>query len=136
MSKCVDLIKKHEGLRLMPYKCTAGKLTIGYGRNIEDTGISEEEAEYLLESDIQQCFNYLQDKTDYFTGLCEPRQSVMVNMLFNLGWTRLSKFKNMIAALQAGDYKKASIEMLDSRWAKQVGKRSTELAAIMESGQY
>ncbi len=136
MSKCVNLIKKHEGLRLMPYKCTAGKLTIGYGRNIEDTGISEEEAEYLLESDIQQCFNYLQDKTDYFTGLSEPRQSVMVNMLFNLGWTRLNKFKNMIAAVKAGDYKKASVEMLDSRWAKQVGKRSTELAAIMESGQY
>ena len=136
MSKCVDLIKKHEGLRLFPYMCSVGKLTIGYGRNIEDTGISKEEAETLLKSDVDACVLALCDKTDYYLHLNEARQAVIVNMVFNLGWSRFNQFKNMIKAIRGGDYSLASIEMLDSKWSRQVGGRAKELAAIMKSGKY
>ena len=136
MDKCVELLKKHEGRRLFPYKCTAGKLTIGYGRNIEDTGISEEEAELMLQADIERCIVELTDKTSYFSSLCEPRQTVLINMVFNLGWSRFSRFKNMIKAIKGGNYDKASVEMLDSRWADQVGGRAKELSIIMLAGEY
>jgi len=136
MSKCVDLIKKHEGLRLFPYMCSVGKLTIGYGRNIEDTGISKEEAETFLKSDVDACVLALRDKTDYYLHLNEARQAVIVNMVFNLGWSRFNQFKNMIKAIRSGDYSLASIEMLDSKWSRQVGGRAKELAAIMKSGKY
>jgi len=136
VDKCVELLKKHEGLKLLPYKCTAGKLTIGYGRNIEDTGISEEEAEFMLQADIERCVIELVDKTDYFVTLSEPRQTVLVNMLFNLGWSRFNRFKKMIRAVKDCDYHRASVEMLDSRWADQVGGRAKELAGIMSRGAY
>ena len=135
-SKCVAMLRRHEGRRLFPYKCTAGKITIGYGRNIEDTGISEEEAEMMLQADIERCIIELVDKTDYFATLDEPRQTVLINMLFNLGWSRFNRFKKMIKALRDGNYNRASIEMLDSKWADQVGCRSTELAEIMRTGEY
>lgn len=136
MDKCVELLKRHEGIKLFPYKCTAGKLTIGYGRNIEDTGISEEEAEFMLQADIDRCISELVDKTDYFVSLCEPRQTVLINMVFNLGWTRFCRFRKMVKAIKDGDYERASVEMLDSRWADQVGGRAKELSAIMRLGEY
>ena len=136
MSKCRELLQKHEGLKLFPYKCTAGKLTIGYGRNIEDTGISEDEAAFMLDADIDQCVSDLTTKTEYFVFLNEPRKAVVVNMLFNLGWGGYSKFRNMINALNDHDYETASAEMLDSRWARQVGGRAKELSRIMRSGEF
>jgi len=136
VDKCVELLKRHEGRRLFPYKCTAGKLTIGYGRNIEDTGISEEEAELMLQADIERCIIELTDKTSYFASLSEPRRSVLINMVFNLGWSRFSRFKKMIKAIKGGDYLRASVEMLDSRWADQVGGRAKELSTMMLLGEY
>lgn len=136
ISVLIEMLKRHEGRRLFPYKCTAGKTTIGYGRNIQDTGISEEEAEFMLQADVERCILELVDKTDYFIILCEPRQTVLINMLFNLGWGRFSRFKKMIKAVREGDYLRASVEMLDSRWADQVGGRAKELSAIMLTGEY
>ena len=65
-NKLVDMIQRHEGCKLMPYKCTAGKTTIGYGRNVEDTGISIEEADFMLTNDIECCRMDLSCKTTYF----------------------------------------------------------------------
>ena len=128
-----ELIKKHEGLRLKPYKCTAGKLTIGYGRNLEDNGISEYEAETMLYNDIQRCYAEC-IKFKCWNGLNEARQSVLLDMCYNLGISRLKNFKKMFAALERGEYKTAATEMLDSNWAKQVKGRATELSEIMEKG--
>ncbi len=129
-----SLIKQHEGLRLKPYQCTAGKLTIGYGRNLDDVGISEAEAEYLLEQDMKasivQASNF-----PFFIGLNDYRKAVIVDMIFNLGLTRFNQFKRMLNALQRHDYQQAATEMLDSRWAVQVGKRADRLAEIMRSGE-
>ena len=128
-----ELIKKHEGLRLKPYKCTAGKLTIGYGRNLEDNGISAYEADVLLNDDIQNCYAQC-IKFPFWNKLNEVRQAVLLDMCYNLGFARLNGFKKMLKALGRLDYKTAAKEMLDSKWARDVKSRATELAELMKYG--
>lgn len=132
----VSLIKKHEGYRDKLYQCTAGKMTIGYGRNIEDRGISKDEAALMLANDIAECEETLKNKLDFFNELSVVRRAILVNMMFNLGWPRLSGFKNMISAIESKDYSRASAEMLDSRWARQVGNRAIELSEMMSSDKW
>lgn len=128
----VDLIKEDEGLRLKPYRCTAGKLTIGYGHNIEDNGIPEHIAEALLDYDLDVADEELRDNLPFYWQLSEVRKAVLVSMCINLGWPRLSGFEKMIAALEARAYETAAYEMLDSRWARQVGNRAKRLAWMMQ----
>ena len=135
-NKWVELTKHFEGLRLKPYTCTAGKLTIGYGHNLEDNGITLEIAEILLRTDLACARMEVCAKFPWLMKLNEPRQYVLVDMCFNMGITRLLTFKKMLAALQEGQFERASHEMLDSKWAKQVGKRATRLAEIMRKGEY
>jgi lysozyme len=129
-------LKRHEDLRLKPYKCTANKITIGYGRNLEQNGITKLEAEGLLQNDIVYFFDILPNKIEFFHLLSKPRADVLVNMAFNLGVNGLLRFKKMLAAVEAGDYLTASKEMLNSKWAEQVGDRALELSMQMEKGEY
>lgn len=123
----------HEGLKLTPYQCTAGKLTIGVGRNIEDLGITEQEAMMLLDNDIERVRHELQSNFSWFSGLTEARKNVLIDMCFNLGISRLKGFKNALAAMESGLWDVAAKEMLSSRWADQVGQRATRLADAMEN---
>jgi len=122
-----------EGMRLFPYTDTVGKLTIGVGRNIEDVGISKNEAMVLLENDLKKVIGQLNDKIPWWTRLDSVRQEVLINMAFNLGINGLLGFKNTLTAIAEGRYKDASKGMLDSKWAKQVGKRAERLALMMAS---
>lgn len=122
-----------EGISLRLYQDTVGKWTIGIGRNLEDRGISLSEAHYLLDNDIYETMHYL-EKYSWFDLLTDVRQRVVVNMCFNLGMTKFSSFRNMIKALAERNYFKASLEMLDSKWARQVGDRAKRLAKMMETG--
>lgn len=131
-----DLIKHHEGLRLKPYRCTADKLSVGYGRNLDDRGISQTEADFLLVNDIKSCLNDLKGNLSFWSGLSDVRKAVLIDMCFNLGWPRLSLFKHMLAALEKRDYVMASGEMLDSKWAKDVGLRAKRLSMMMESNEW
>ena len=133
-SQVKRLLKKHEGLSLSLYKCPAGKLTIGYGHNIEDRGISEEAAELLLEQDMMIAYKQVKNAVKCFEQLSEPRQYVIIDMCFNMGITKLMTFKKMLRALDGADYKTAAKEMLDSRWAAQVKGRAAYLSGIMASG--
>ena len=126
---------QHEGLRLKPYQCSAGKLTIGIGRNIEDVGITEEDAMVLLGNDISRVVSELNRNIPAFANLNQIRQRVLVDMCFNLGISRLLKFRRMLAALEAGDYDQAAVEMMDSRWSRQVGSRAERLKTMMENGE-
>ena len=128
-----DLIRD-EDIRLKPYVDTVGKLTIGIGRNLDDNGISEDEACYLLDSDINSIVNDLDRNMNWWRILPDDVQRALLNMCFNLGYPRLSGFKKMLAALEAGDYHKAADEALDSRWASQVGDRSKRIADLIRSG--
>jgi len=138
-AKLMDRIKeqliRHEGLRLKPYRCTAGKLTIGIGRNLDDCGISQSEAYVMLINDIMNCEKQLQAKIpDIYNGLDEVRKSVLLNMCFNLGINGLLGFKNTLAFVKAGDWERAANNMLVSCWAKQVGRRAIELSELMRKG--
>jgi len=128
------MLIRHEGLRLKPYRCSAGKLTIGVGRNIEDNGISEEEAYLMLENDIIEVRDSLEKKYNWFERLNEVRKAVVIDMAFNLGIPRFGAFKKTIALIESEDFEEAGKEMLRSKWAVQVGYRARELAEMMRSG--
>ena len=127
---------RHEGLKLKPYRCTAGKLTIGIGRNLDDCGISQKEAYAMLERDILDCEQrLLEEIPNIYNNLDEVRQSVLLNMCFNLGIKGLMGFKNTLSFIAAGDWERAANGMLASKWAKQVGRRAIELSELMRKGQ-
>lgn len=134
METLIQQLIRHEGMRKFPYRCSAGKLTIGVGRNIEDRGISEHEAMYLLQNDIDECKREVSAVFPTAEKLDQARYNVILNMCFNIGISRLKGFQKMWDAIREGDYEQASIEMLDSKWAKQVGPRAKELAEIMRHG--
>ena len=138
----LNQLRRHEGLRLDPYKCSEGYLTIGYGRNIETNGISEAEAEFMLSNDLIACESELKDE-GWYNQLDETRRAVVLNMAFNLGKPKLMQFKKFIGALSDDDYETASKEMVTgsdgvspSKWASQVGSRAYELADQMRTGQW
>ena len=135
LTRLRNTLIRHENLKLLPYKCTAGKLTLGVGRNIEDRGISKETAMQMLDEDIEICLNELMERLDYFETLPTEVQETLVNLCFNMGISRLMKFQLMLGAIQAGQYELAAKELLDSRYARQVGKRSEELADILRQQQ-
>lgn len=123
-------LKRDEGLRLKPYYDSVAKLTIGYGRNLDDVGISEIEAEILLDHDIAASRADLDRALPWWRGLPAPQQRGLINMAFNLGLTRLLGFKRMLAALRADDGARAAKEALDSKWAGQVGERAQRIAVL------
>ncbi len=127
-------LERHEGLRLKPYLDTVGKLTVGYGRNLEDVGISRDEADFMLDNDIDQVERQL-ETVDEYRDLDPVRQTVIANMAFNLGFAGLMGFKNMWSAIDRRDWDRAAKEMLNSKWARQVGVRAVELSEIMRTGE-
>ena len=132
--KLVAQIIEHEGLKLKPYHCPAGKLTIGVGRNLEDKGISQKEAVFLLKNDIDECIADLEGLfKEKFDSFPEQVKMVLIDMRFNLGATGFRSFRKMIKAVNESDFDKASKEMKDSNWYSQVGKRAETLVEMMKS---
>ena len=130
MKTLEELIKHYESYSEKPYKDTVGKLTIAYGRNLDDRGISPDEAELMLDNDILMCKTEMSPYTWYY-GKPPHVRDALVRMCYNLGLTRLLKFKKMLAALEVGDYNTAAIEALDSKWAGQVGCRAIDIACMI-----
>lgn len=128
------LIKKHEGWRAKPYKDTTGHTTIGYGFNLDALSMPKEVGELWLEILIEQIEYRLAHKVPGWTRLGAVRQAVLVDMAYNLGFDGFFSFELALKAIAAGDYEQAAREMLNSRWAKQVGTRADRLAAIMRTG--
>ena len=123
---------EHEGLELKPYRCPTGKLTIGVGRNLDERGISEEEALYLRDHDISESIEDLQKIfVGGFETLPENVQRVLVDMRFNLGSAGFKGFKKMIRAIKEEDFSRAALEMQGSKWFKQVGTRGKTLVEMM-----
>lgn len=144
-----ESIKLSETLSLKPYVCPAGKLTIGYGRNLQDSGITKFESELLLENDLFDIKLKLEDTFDWYKNLDDVRQNVIIEMVYNMGLRNFTKFKKTIEYLKQKQYLNASVEMLDSKWHEdfkkydmQDGKkfdgllRSEYLAKIMKEGKY
>ena len=155
-TKLIEKLILHEGLKLEVYQDTLGIDTIGIGRNLEDHGISQEElndmdiprighiyeygiteadAVYLANNDVQIVEEELLNAHPCVAELDAVRQLVLVDMAFNMGVPRLRKFKKMWAAIHDEDFQTAAKEMLDSRWANQVKSRSVKLANMMHTGE-
>ena len=130
-----DLIRD-EGMRLKPYVDSVEKTTLGVGRNLSDNGISEAEARLMLDNDITAATKDLNRNIPWWQGLPEPARRGLVNMAFNLGWPRLSKFERMLAALELESFDIAAAEALNSTWARQVGEgRAERIAALFRQSQ-
>lgn len=130
----VEQLIRDEDIVLHPYTDTVGKITIGIGRNLSDTGITLAEATYLLVNDIQNATDHLEKALPWTGGLDDVRHAALLNMTFNMGIGSLCAFKKFLAALQAEDWATARNEMLDSEWAKQVGPRAQRLAVQIDTG--
>lgn len=130
------MIKDFEGVRLKMYKCPAGKWTIGVGHNLEDNGITEDMADYILERDLREAEIQVRTHFTTYYKLNEARQFVLVDLCFNIGINRFLTFKKMLAALAKGEYHTAARELQDSKWYRQVGNRGKILCEIMKSGEY
>lgn len=131
-------LTKHEGCVFEVYLCSEGHKTAGIGHLLEDPDnweIGDEVSSGQVLNWFQQ--DYKEAVTDCcalflnFASQPEHVQRVLINMAFNLGRSRLGKFKNMVVAVNEGNYQKAADEMIDSRWYKQVGNRSKELVEWM-----
>ena len=129
-SDLIKQIKEHEGLRLKPYKCPAGKLTIGYGHNLEDNGLSQSVCEYILIEDIEETKKnlYAVFTKDFFDDLNDKQKIALIDMMFNLGLSRFLTFKKFILAVKNKDFIKASAEIINSRAYQQNKSRYKKLS--------
>jgi lysozyme len=145
----IDLIADHEGLILKVYDDATGKEigagdvlighpTIGVGRNIakDGLGISQEEAEFMLENDIERVKEEI--KNFPIENLNEARTAIIIDMAFNMGISRFNptRWPNFFRAVANEDYDNAKKEMLDSNWARQTKRRSVRLAEMMRTGEW
>lgn len=126
---------RDEGVRLRPYRDDVGKLTIGIGRNLDDVGLSLTEAEYLLDNDIVRAAAAVLAHLPWTHSLDEVRRAALTNMAFNMGIGGLLGFKRALKALEEGRWEAAAQEMMDSKWARQVGIRAERLARQVLTGE-
>lgn len=129
---------QHEGFVPAAYQDSQGFLTIGVGRLIDERrggGITKDEALYLLANDIHKAES-LAAQYLWYAELDEVRQNVICELIFNMGPGRFAGFKKAIAAIEQQDWKEAAAQLLDSKWAVQVGNRALRLAEMMRSGSW
>ena len=109
---------------------------MGYGRNLQDIGISEEEAEMLLKNDIYEATNQLLNAFPWMATFSDVRISAMINFTFNVGIGTVRKFSNTIEYLKNEDWEAAADEMMDSKWAEQVGDRAIQITEQIRTGKW
>ena len=116
LNKLKQSVKKSENVKLKVYLCPKKKHTIGYGRNLDDRGITMLEAEAMLERDLLDTKLELEDKIKFFHKLDDIRQNVLIEMAYNMGVPHLLEFKNTLKFMEKSDFINASKEMLNSKW--------------------
>ena len=139
MNRLMKSVKAHEGYRNKVYLDSLGKRTVGYGHLcVEDHW--EDNREYtvpelarVLEADLNNAIQGAEELCSDCPDLRDQAKEIIVEMVFQLGKTGVSKFRNMWKALKVPDYPTAAKEMLDSRWAKQTPNRAKEMSDHMGS---
>ena len=132
-----EMIAKHEGYEPRVYKCTNGYDTIGYGFAIKDLYMDKEVADLILDQKIQEMLKrILSDKDwgEWFSEKPQHIQEVLINMIFQIGFSGVKKFKKTIQYIKDDNFLMAGEEMLDSKWAKSDSpNRAKELSEIVKS---
>jgi len=126
-----EYIKSNEGLRLKPYTDHKGHISVGYGRNLQDVGITKQMATDMLREDLEGCKRSLLKYYPWYLDRGHRVQVVMLDMCYGLGFNGLSKFKNMLKALHSEDYFTAAVELLNSDYADDLPKRSDKNALML-----
>ncbi len=134
VNNIVDQLLRDEGEVLTPYRDSMGYLTIGVGHNLDAKPISARASRVILEDDIMDTITDIAAHVPSASALSPVRYAVLINLAFNVGIQGLLGFRKMLAALQAGDYAEAARELLDSKYATQVGARAKRLAVQLETG--
>lgn len=127
---------RDEDLKLKPYRCTSGKLTIGVGRNLDDKGLSREEAIYLLKNDVNETREALVSQFPWMDNLDEARFGAFLNLAFNMGINGLKTFVNTLQHARHGHWDKVAVNLLKSKYATQVGDRAKRIARQLETGEW
>ena len=150
-SEMINRLIFHEGLKLKPYYCTAGKQTIGIGRNLDDNpltaeekrvcgnwekGITREMAYYLCRNDIQMCAKECRNSILFFDNLDSERQYALLDMNFQMGNRALLGFKKMLTAMGACNWDEASKQCLDSKYARDTKTRAKRIAETIRTGKF
>jgi|SRR5665811_1434779 len=136
ISLAAQMARENENLTRTPYHDTVGKITIGYGRNLEDKGITIPEAELMLANDVVEAHGVLQEEFGFYRGLSEIRQAVMMDLYHNMGLGGLLTFKKMLNAIQIGDFDEAARQLQDSKYYKQVGLRGQRNFLMIKFNKY
>lgn len=123
-----------EGRKKRIYVDTKGKVTGGVGRNLSDRDFSDDEIDLMLSNDIKGVCADLDRVLPWWRNISDARQRVLANMCFNMGIDRLLGFHNTLRMIASGMYQQASVEMLNSQWAKDVGDRAKRLSKMMREG--
>jgi len=129
-----EMLIYHEGFSSTVYKDSEGHSTIAYGRNVDSLGVSKKEGIYLLDNDMFWVEKEISNRFPWFSELNDSRKAVMMNMVYNLGMPRFQYFIFTLRAIEQRDWQAAAREMLDSRWADQVGQRAKDLSYMMRTG--
>ena len=132
-STLIEAVKLSEGFRDRVYKDTLGIDTIGYGFAIKDLVIDEDIAEMILRRKLEKLVEDTNRRFSFLKDLPEQAQDVIYEMCYQLGITGVSKFKKTLAYLENFEYKMASKEMLDSKWARQTPNRAKKLSDVIKS---
>lgn len=137
LDRVMNYIAANEGFKPKPYRCTAGKLTIGFGRNIEDNGISRGEAITLLSNDTMEAQLDLVKMFNGWSNFAPARQMALIDMRFQLGLTKFLGFKKMIAAIRKEDWFEAQKELIDSKYAQEdTPGRAQKNAMMLQDGRF
>tara|TARA_R110002020_G_scaffold318317_1_gene533947 strand:+ start:25499 stop:25906 length:408 start_codon:yes stop_codon:yes gene_type:complete len=132
MQGLIDSIKENEGYRAKVYKCSEGFDTIGYGFAIKDLDLPEDICDEILRRNLNKLIDSIDKRFEWFQDMPESVQHIVIEMCYQLGVTGVSKFKKTIAYLVEKDWNKASVEMLDSKWAKQTPNRAKRMSEIVK----
>ena len=133
LKEIVQDVKKHEGYRAKVYKCTEGYDTIGYGFAVKDLHLDEDIAELILMRKLHNLLERILVAFPWFKDIDDKAKLVVINMCYQLGISGFSKFKKTIYLLETEQYEEASVEMLDSLWARQTPNRAKELSNKIKS---
>ena len=137
--RLTDMLIKHEGSKSHAYMCTANKVTVGVGRNIDPEGgigLTKDEISFLLKNDIERVEDELSRRLPWILELSDVRIDALIDICFNLGLPRFLKFAKALDALEQREYDLAADEFMASRWAKQVGQRAVTVSNMIRTGEY